>query len=141
MPCKAPKPLDGMNMWPYLQSNWSSPRTEVYYGVADHVVGRHGPALRTADGWKLLLNGGGGSSGWSPRRLKREKIYPMLFDLLKDPSETTDLSLQEPLVTLELGLRLKRYRQSAAPRLRLDRACGPFTPRASAFLSKASRAS
>lgn len=93
---QAPKPLDGINMWPYLRSNWSSPRSEVYYGVSDSVIGRHGPALRTADGWKLLLNGGGGYGAWSPRRLRRKKIYPMLFDLMADPSETTDLSLREP---------------------------------------------
>ena len=34
---------------------------ELYYGLADSAVGIHGPSLRTAEGWKVLIGTGGGS--------------------------------------------------------------------------------
>jgi hypothetical protein len=42
-------------------NNDTSPRTELYYGVTDTSVGTHGPAFRSASGWKLIPGGGGGT--------------------------------------------------------------------------------
>ena len=32
---EAPKPLDGFNLWPALQQNLSSLRSEIYYGHSE----------------------------------------------------------------------------------------------------------
>jgi hypothetical protein len=57
--------LDGFNMLQALQTNGTSPRTEIYYGTTEMYIGLHGPAIRDAQGWKLILNGGGGIGGWN----------------------------------------------------------------------------
>jgi len=59
------KPLDGHNMWAALLSNEpsKSTRTDVYYGITDASVGIYGPALRTADGMKIIVGGWGGAKG------------------------------------------------------------------------------
>eukprot|EP01052_Picozoa_sp_SAG31_P024696 SAG31_NODE_2118_length_6410_cov_3.846142_5_plen_305_part_00 len=59
------KPLDGLDMWTALQHNGTSPRKYAYIGVSELYIGLHGPALRDASGWKLILNGGGGVGGWN----------------------------------------------------------------------------
>lgn len=51
-------------MWEAFNTNGTSPRTEVYYGTTELYVGAHGPAIRDAAGWKLIVNGGGGVGGW-----------------------------------------------------------------------------
>lgn len=38
---------------------------QVYIGVSELYIGLHGPAIRDAAGWKLILNGGGGVGGWN----------------------------------------------------------------------------
>ncbi|CAK9005421.1 Arylsulfatase I (ASI) [Durusdinium trenchii] len=146
------KPLDGINHWPALQQNTSSTRKDVYYGTADVVVGVHGPALRDAAGWKLVLNGGGGHGDWTPhpvkppsRRLEdaarrargasryltsKRKSYPQLFDLQGDPSETTDLARQRPDVAFKLRLRLRHWRASGVNGAPLED-CPDFSPRRS----------
>ncbi|CAE7780533.1 Arsb [Symbiodinium sp. CCMP2592] len=113
---KGTKPLDGLNLWPALAQNASSPRSDIFYGIADHTVGFHGPALRTADGWKLLLNGGGGSGRWSnasrllaAATVTPHKIYPQLFDLKRDPSERFDLSQERPDILGRLRYLLFHY--------------------------------
>jgi hypothetical protein len=45
-PVAGGKPLDGLNMWPALSHNGSSPRTSVYYGVTELYIGLNGPAVR-----------------------------------------------------------------------------------------------
>ncbi|CAJ1370526.1 unnamed protein product [Effrenium voratum] len=123
---EATKPLDGFNLWHALRTNATSPREDIYYGVADEVVGQHGPALRTAEGWKLVLNGGGGVGDWPEvpaRRLGLGK-YPALFNLLADPSERFDLSPDEPEVAFALRKRLLHYTRHAAPNLERNTSCG-----------------
>jgi hypothetical protein len=59
------KPLDGHNLWDALLANdpSQSTRTDIYYGITDSAVGIYGPALRTADGMKIVLGGWGGGTG------------------------------------------------------------------------------
>ena len=59
------KPLDGHDMWAALLSNdpSKSTRTDIYYGITDASVGIYGPALRTADGMKIIIGGWGGAKG------------------------------------------------------------------------------
>jgi hypothetical protein len=61
LPPNSTLPLDGVNVWTALTTNATSPRTELYYGLADPQVGVHGPAFRLAEGWKLIVNGSGGT--------------------------------------------------------------------------------
>eukprot|EP00439_Symbiodinium_sp_Y106_P060353 s4184_g8.t3 len=135
---KGTKPLDGLNLWPALAQNASSPRSDIFYGIADHTVGFHGPALRTADGWKLLLNGGGGSGRWSNESrllaaatMTPHKIYPQLFDLKRDPSERFDLSQERPDILGRLRYLLFHYERSGRPQVLPDRSCRPFSARMS----------
>eukprot|EP00439_Symbiodinium_sp_Y106_P057473 s4184_g8.t1 len=132
---KGTKPLDGLNLWPALAQNASSPRSDIFYGIADHTVGFHGPALRTADGWKLLLNGGGGSGRWSNESrllaaatMTPHKIYPQLFDLKRDPSERFDLSQERPDILGRLRYLLFHYERSGRPQVLPDRSCRPNEP-------------
>ena len=61
------QPLDGVDLWAALLSNGSSPRTSVYYGISQ---GNDGPALRDADGYKVIFGGdGGGKGAWSAQQL------------------------------------------------------------------------
>ena len=56
-----------------------STRTDIYYGITDSAVGDYGPALRTADGMKIILGGWGGAKGQF--RLLNESYvdaYPLL---------------------------------------------------------------
>ena len=39
-----------VDRWAALNSNETSPRTSVYYGVTEMYIGDHGPAVRDADG-------------------------------------------------------------------------------------------
>ena len=34
-PCEGTKPLDGLNLWPALAQNASSPRSDIFYGIAE----------------------------------------------------------------------------------------------------------
>ena len=45
--------------WAALLSNdpSKSSRTDIYYGITDSSVGIYGPALRTADGMKIIIGG------------------------------------------------------------------------------------
>lgn len=61
LPANSTLPLDGVNVWAAMTTNATSPRGDLYYGVADPSVGKHGPALRLDNGWKLILNGSGGT--------------------------------------------------------------------------------
>lgn len=71
------KPLDGLDMWGALANGEASPRTEIVYNV-DPMTG----AVRRGD-WKLVWNAA------LPPRVE-------LFDLAKDPYETTNLADQNP---------------------------------------------
>ena len=78
--------------------------------------------------WKLALCAGSG--GWSDPRepaAARQKLPPMqLYDLSRDPAETTNLASKHPQVVAELRALLQRYvddgRSTPGPRQRNDAA-------------------
>ena len=77
------KPLDGMDVWPTISEGRPSPRTEIVYGVEPfRGAVRRGP-------WKLVWK------ATLPSRIE-------LFDLSRDPSETTNLADAHPQVVSEL---------------------------------------
>jgi arylsulfatase A-like enzyme len=77
------KPLDGVDVWPTISEGRPSPRTEIVYGVEPfRGAVRRGP-------WKLVWK------ATLPSRIE-------LFDLSRDPSETTNLADAHPQVVSEL---------------------------------------
>lgn len=94
------KPLDGMDVWSTISEGAASPRTELVYNV-DPLVG----AVRQGD-MKLVWQGA------LPQRIE-------LFDLAKDPSESTNLAEQEPEVVAKLQARITELATEMAPPLLL----------------------
>ncbi|CAE7482551.1 ARSB [Symbiodinium microadriaticum] len=144
IPAGATLPLDGLNLWHALVANKTSPRRDLYYGITDQSVGHHGPALRSAEGWKLICGTGGGTGDWPPRpgRFLNESSRELstlddrahnetylLFDLRGDPAERSDISASHPELVQSLLADLRKYEATAAPQATGDPSCPPFRPR------------
>ena len=94
------KPLDGMNVWETIAENKPSPRTEYIYNVEPFRA-----AVRPGE-WKLI---------WRP-------LIPTsvdLFDLAKDPYETTNLAAAHPDKVKAMQDRLNTLGTEAAKSLGL----------------------
>jgi arylsulfatase A-like enzyme len=145
-------PLDGIDMWAALTGNHTSPRTHVYYGIAQ---GGMGPALRDVAGVKLIVGTSGGGKGeWSPQQLPnqtstslpgpaekyldprevthaRQTDDQLVFNLASDPGEHTPLSAPLPPSTAAAVATLLRiraqYAATAVPQAVPDPSCPKFT--------------
>jgi arylsulfatase A-like enzyme len=80
------KPLDGVDMWPTISEGAASPRTEIVYNVEPFRA-----AVRQGD-WKLV---------W--RTLLPATVE--LFNIAQDPSEKTNLAVENPDKVLALQKR------------------------------------
>jgi arylsulfatase I/J len=89
------KPLDGIDVWPTISEGKASPRDEMVYNVEPYRAG-----FRKGN-WKLV---------WTT--LLPPKVE--LFDLSKDPSESTNLAEQNPDKVKELQARIIGEAGSAA---------------------------
>lgn len=90
------KPLDGMNVWDTISAGKASPRHEIVYNIEPT-----GGAIRH-DNLKLV---------WTailPQRVE-------LFDLDKDPSETTDLAASNPEKVAEMKARIEALAAESQP--------------------------
>ena len=92
------KPLDGLDMWPSIADGKPSPRTEVVYNIDPT-----GGAVRQGD-WKLVW------TAMMPPKLE-------LFDISKDPSETTNLADQNPDIVKKLQARMVELASQMSPPL------------------------
>jgi len=99
------KPLDGLDVWPTVAGGKPSPRDEVVYNVEPFRA-----AVRKGD-WKLVWQ------ATLPTRVE-------LFDLTKDPSETTNLAEKNPAKVAELQQRVDALAREAVPPLVLKEALG-----------------
>ncbi|HEX4824172.1 MAG TPA: arylsulfatase [Candidatus Polarisedimenticolaceae bacterium] len=99
------KPLDGLDVWPAIAEGKPSPRTEVVYDVEPFRG-----AVRQGD-WKLV---------WQTTLPSKVE----LFDLSKDPGETTDLSASNPEKVAALQKRLEALAKDGVPPLILNEAVG-----------------
>jgi arylsulfatase I/J len=89
------KPLDGIDVWPTISEGKASPRDEMVYNVEPYRAG-----FRKGN-WKLV---------WTT--LLPPKVE--LFDLSKDPSESTNLAEQNPDKVKELQARIIELAKQAA---------------------------
>jgi arylsulfatase A-like enzyme len=99
------KPLDGVNVWPTIGEGAPSPRREVVYDVEPFRA-----AVRQGD-WKLI---------WQATLPSKVE----LFDLARDPSETTDLAGANPQKVAELQQRIEALAREAVPPLIIKEALG-----------------
>jgi arylsulfatase A-like enzyme len=92
------KPLDGMNVWPTVSTGAPSPRKEVLYNV-DPLGGALG-----VGNWKLV---------WKASLPQKVEVY----DLKRDPSETTNVANEQPDVVSAFQSRLTEFATQMAPPL------------------------
>lgn len=144
-------PLDGIDMWAALTQNLTSPRTHVYYGIAQ---GGQGPALRDVQGVKLIVGTSGGGKGeWSLQQFPNSSVSipgppyaylapqdlthnlqtddQLVFLLAQDPGEHNPLStpLRPDVAAAVLSLQNIRvkYAKTAVPQAVPDPSCPKFT--------------
>ncbi|CAE7179264.1 Arsb, partial [Symbiodinium pilosum] len=145
IPDEATLPLDGVNLWHALLANQKSPRNNMYYGIWDATIGNGGPALRNAEGWKLIVGGGGGTGDWprpparnfisnesAPTPVVLEDAPPgkyLLFNLNDDPSEHKECSSDHPEIAQVLLMELRKQQATSAPQATGDKSCPPLKKR------------
>ncbi len=107
-------PIDGKNIWPLIagESGARSPHEAYYF-----YYGRELQALRSGK-WKLhcrhpyrTLGGRKGGTGGTPAAYETATIEESLFDLEKDPGETTDVKEANPEVVGRLRGLADRIRE------------------------------
>ena len=102
-PDAAPRPLDGIDIWPTLAHGRPSPHVEILLNAAPHTG-----ALRMGD-WKVVLNGDVADFDTADR----ERVE--LFNLREDPVEAVDRMAAEPGRGANMLARLKALTREAAP--------------------------
>ena len=115
-------PLDGRDIMPVLTEGKPSPHEDVLLNA----ITRNDGAIRKGD-WKLILNGNDGVTDTHDletgerkqegKKSRKEKVAAHkveLFNLHDDPSETKDLSAQQPEIVRDLRQRYDAYLRAAA---------------------------
>jgi arylsulfatase A-like enzyme len=91
---------DGMNLWPVMTGQ-TTPSSRTLYWVAPGFRSR---AVRDGD-WKLIAYAAGKQADAKPARVE-------LFDLARDPNETSDLAKQLPDKVAEMQKKLAQISQA-----------------------------
>jgi arylsulfatase A-like enzyme len=106
-----PWPLDGRDAWPTIAAGAPSPHEDILLNTSPG-----GGAIRVGD-WKLVINGSttvhdDGDDDPVPTPAGR-KIE--LFNLVDDPSESTNLAAKHPEKVKDLSARYESYSREAVP--------------------------
>ncbi len=108
-------PIDGHNVWPLLCMDTTFAHPHEYYFIT---VGRNLEAVISADGrWKLHLPHNylkvieGGKDGL-PGKEERTAVALSLFDMHKDPCETTNVVNAHPAVVKKMMAAAEAYTES-----------------------------
>jgi arylsulfatase A-like enzyme len=86
------RPFDGRNLWPALVAGREEPREDLFFSVEAGGAPRY--AVHHQE-WKLVIDG--------------EK--KLLFRIVEDPNETTDLAAKEPKLVADLAARIDQWKQ------------------------------
>jgi arylsulfatase A-like enzyme len=98
--------IDGVSLVPLLRGTGPSPRTHVYHYLnTDLTAARRGP-------WKLHLKTVDPATGDSEMTAHDP---PLLFNLMTDPSERTNLAKQHPDVIEQILKDISRHRRGLKP--------------------------
>ncbi|UCD30351.1 MAG: arylsulfatase, partial [Planctomycetota bacterium] len=103
-------PLDGLDAWPTIAQGSPSPHTEILHNVHP---GLTRGAIRRGD-WKLVIQREQAGTRIEGKKKKSAGLIE-LFDITKDPGETTNLADNYPVKVKELMERLKFYEKQALP--------------------------
>ena len=109
-----------------LTEGAKSPHEDILFNVTPS-----SGALRRGD-WKIVLGGNAKDDPDGKGKAKKKKQMPPaveLFNLAKDPSETTNLAAQEPERVRELRARLEEYARQAVPPRAAPKAAGFQSPK------------
>jgi arylsulfatase A-like enzyme len=101
-------PLDGLDIWPTLTEKQPSPHDAIMLNTTPNTG-----AIRMGQ-WKLVIKTAEDDNDGGPaRKLKNRSIE--LFDLNKDPYETTNLAETNPEKLKQLQARLEELAEHAVP--------------------------
>ncbi|MEM9282190.1 MAG: sulfatase [Verrucomicrobiota bacterium] len=110
-----PEDLPGIDLMPILRSGEPTPRSEVFgEGFAHDIADVDHPEESLlyrwiVEGkWKLLLTYDGAVNRYNDVHPRTER-RPQLFDLLKDPHETTNLAAEHPDVVADLAEKIRNW--------------------------------
>lgn len=128
------KPLDGVDQLDgILGKIRTHTREEAFIGYAAFEGNWYGPALRWKN-WKLIQGSTGGPD--SQHITPPGTAYPasggdiestfLLFDVVRDPHETTNLASVHPLLVEILRGKLKQYQETFVPPIEPNFECGQF---------------
>lgn len=107
-------PLDGKDVWPLLTQDAPSPHPYILSAQAPDKA-----ALRVGD-WKLIENrstpvGKAKGKGKNKGKADKEALPVALYDLARDPGETTNLAESEPARLAEMRATLDGLLKEAVP--------------------------
>ncbi len=97
-----------MDVWPVITQQAQSPHREILNNATPS-----GGAIRVGD-WKLIVKTGRGN-----KKKAQEERYE-LYNLVDDPSETTNLAEKSPEKLSELKARYQHYANAAVRPKNLD---------------------
>ncbi|HET6406557.1 MAG TPA: arylsulfatase [Chthoniobacteraceae bacterium] len=115
--------LDGRDAWPTITSGAASPHDAILLNASPR-----GGAIRAGD-WKLVINGANSTDEEDNGATQTEITDVELFNLIKDPSEKTNLALSQPEKVKELRAHYDVYAREAVPPKTRPRPAGFKVPK------------